>query len=168
MTNKPCITCGTQTTNPKFCSRNCAARHNNKVPKRKLTRKCNYCNSIVRNYKSRLCEYHFQASRGEALRNRTLQYYTERESIKTQGPSSKFAHIRNFCRFDHKDKTKLPCAVCGYDKHVELCHIKPISSFPLTATVSEINDSNNVIQLCPNCHWEFDNGLLILAFPDQP
>ena len=45
-------------------------------------------------------------------------------------------------------------------KHVELCHIKPIHSFSETSTLGEINSENNVVQLCPNCHWEFDNGFL--------
>ena len=27
-------------------------------------------------------------------------------------------------------------------------------------TIKEINDSSNIVLLCPNCHWEFDRGLL--------
>ena len=51
----------------------------------------------------------------------------------------------------------MPCAKCGYDKHVELAHIKPISKFGDESKLSDVNSENNVIQLCPNCHWEFDN-----------
>lgn len=54
------------------------------------------------------------------------------------------------------------CAVCGYDKHVEIAHIKAVSDFSDDATITEINDSNNLIGLCPNHHWEYDNGLLDL------
>ena len=50
------------------------------------------------------------------------------------------------------------CAKCGYDKHVELCHIKDIANFDDDSLLSEVNSRNNIIQLCPNCHWEFDNG----------
>lgn len=54
------------------------------------------------------------------------------------------------------------CAICGYDKHVEICHKKPVSDFPGTALISEINNLSNMTPLCPNHHWELDNGLLKL------
>lgn len=54
------------------------------------------------------------------------------------------------------------CAVCGYDNHVEVAHIKGIATFSDTATVSEVNASTNLIGLCPNHHWEYDRGRLIL------
>lgn len=54
------------------------------------------------------------------------------------------------------------CAVCGYTHHVQICHIIPVSKFPKTATVREVNDSSNLIALCPNHHWEFDHGILKL------
>ena len=47
-------------------------------------------------------------------------------------------------------------------KHVELCHIKPIASFKDSALLSEVNSKNNIVQLCPNCHWELDHGILKL------
>ncbi len=28
--------------------------------------------------------------------------------------------------------------------------------------MGEVNSKDNIIQLCPNCHWEFDKGLLSL------
>jgi hypothetical protein len=43
---------------------------------------------------------------------------------------------------------------------VGIPHIKAISSFPLTAKLKEINAATNVLGLCPNCHWEYDHGLL--------
>jgi hypothetical protein len=49
------------------------------------------------------------------------------------------------------------CMNCSYDKHVECCHIYPISEFDLDATEEEINDPSNIVLLCPNCHWELDN-----------
>lgn len=56
----------------------------------------------------------------------------------------------------------LSCAICGYDKHVEIAHIKSVSSFNDDATIREINSIDNLIALCPNHHWEYDNGLLNL------
>ena len=61
-----------------------------------------------------------------------------------------------------KSKTEMSCKICGYDKHVEVCHIKPITSFPLDTALSEINSISNLIYLCPNCHWELDHNLLKL------
>ena len=52
------------------------------------------------------------------------------------------------------------CAICGYDKHTEIAHIKAVSEFSDDVFISEINDINNLVALCPNHHWEFDNGLL--------
>ena len=60
------------------------------------------------------------------------------------------------------------CAVCGYDKHVETCHIKAISAFETSSTIREINDRSNLMGLCPNHHWEFDHGLLVLPPGVEP
>lgn len=35
-------------------------------------------------------------------------------------------------------------------------------SFSMDSLISEINSLENLIYLCPNCHWEFDNELLII------
>ena len=61
--------------------------------------------------------------------------------------------------FDQSGKP-YKCAVCGYDKHVEIAHIKAVSEFDDSALLTEINNSDNLIALCPNHHWEFDNGIL--------
>ena len=55
------------------------------------------------------------------------------------------------------------CKLCAYDKHVEVAHIKAVSSFPPTATLAEINSIDNLIGLCPNCHWEYDHGYFSLS-----
>ena len=55
---------------------------------------------------------------------------------------------------------KMSCSICGYDKHSEIAHIKPVSSFDDNALIKDINNPDNLIALCPNHHWEYDNGLL--------
>ncbi len=52
------------------------------------------------------------------------------------------------------------CKVCQYSHHVELAHRKSVSSFPDTATLGEINAPVNLVYLCPNHHWEYDNDLI--------
>lgn len=49
------------------------------------------------------------------------------------------------------------CAKCGYSKHIEVCHIKPIASYDLDTKINTVNEISNLIALCPNCHWEFDH-----------
>jgi len=162
-----CQKCGKETTNKKYCSRSCSASSNNILyPKRSLQRTCKKCDNIVKNKNSTLCQKCFD-EKAVDLKKMTLFDYSNRKSINRLHPSSKFVHVRLSARSFLKHLTKLPCANCGYDKHVELCHIKAVSSFPLTATLGEVNNENNIIQLCRNCHWEFDNGLLHLDFPEQ-
>lgn len=48
--------------------------------------------------------------------------------------------------------------VCGYDKHYEVAHVKTVSDFNDNALIAEIDDINNLIALCPNHHWEYDNN----------
>jgi HNH endonuclease len=56
----------------------------------------------------------------------------------------------------------LECVVCGYNLHVDIAHIKPVADFPMSATLGEVNSPDNLTALCPNHHWEFDNGYLEL------
>jgi hypothetical protein len=55
-----------------------------------------------------------------------------------------------------------PCENCGYSKHVEVCHIVPVASFPDDSLLRQINARSNLACLCPNCHWEFDHGMISL------
>ena len=62
----------------------------------------------------------------------------------------------------HRSSVPKYCKNCGYDKHVEVCHIKSISEFDKTSLISEINSLDNLIYLCPNCHWEYDHKIISL------
>lgn len=52
------------------------------------------------------------------------------------------------------------CSVCGYSRVVQVAHIRPVSSFPATASIREINSDYNLMYLCPNHHCEFDLGYI--------
>jgi len=54
------------------------------------------------------------------------------------------------------------CKKCKYTLYVEVCHIKPIRDFGPDAILNEINNPDNLVYLCPNCHWEFDHGIFQL------
>lgn len=66
------------------------------------------------------------------------------------------------------------CLCCGYSRHVEICHIRAISDFPVDTKILVVNSLYNLMYLCPNCHWEFDNMvntekvLLLLSEKSNP
>lgn len=71
--------------------------------------------------------------------------------------------IRKLAEITYKNSNKpCKCAICGYDKHIEIAHIKPVSDFDESSTIEEINSIDNLIALCPNHHWEYDNGIIKL------
>ncbi len=152
-----CVTCTKLTANPKFCSRSCSAITNNKTPKRvAILVPCIKCNKPIQKHKRRIkCSECINLSkdiRGDV----TLQ-----DAIyEKHHPSSAHALVRTRARaIVHKLNLTI-CQICGYNKHIEVAHIKAITSFPLDTMLSVINDLNNLATLCPNCHWEYDNGLL--------
>lgn len=147
-----------------FCSRSCAAKINNQGKRRwppRVCRKCNKSYVTTKQHRSKVncseCVQRFFTA--EQAKASTLEAYYNRESVKGKHPSWLSAHIRGFNRSWNKELTKLPCQVCGYKSHVELAHIKAISDFNLTATLGEVNHPDNIFVLCPNHHWELDNGL---------
>ena len=99
--------------------------------------------------RARTCE----ACKPPLLRDGTLE---QAEYAKAHR-SSAFSYVRALAR---RALESGECAACGYSKHTEVCHIRPIRDFPITALISEVNDPSNLIRLCPNCHWEFDHGLI--------
>ena len=68
--------------------------------------------------------------------------------------------IRKYNREWNRDITIKPCANCGYSKHVELAHIVAVSEFSDDVPFGIINSPDNILPLCPTCHWEFDTGIL--------
>lgn len=68
--------------------------------------------------------------------------------------------IRELARKVYKDSNRqMKCEKCGYDKYVEICHIKAIKDFDEEAFITDINQLDNLKCLCPNCHKELDLGL---------
>jgi hypothetical protein len=158
-------------TNNNFCSRSCAAIFNNKgkqknPPKLRTCKKCGkqyyFSRKKLETSSKAQCPECLNLYKllSEMLKTLTLADYHKRDSIKNKHPSWKNAHIRGLNRSWNKDLLKFPCQVCDYDKHIELCHKKSISDFPETATLGEINHSDNNYVLCPNHHWEYDNKII--------
>lgn len=93
------------------------------------------------------------------LKENSLQM-TKSNAVYNRGEiSNRYAKIRYHAR-NLYENILTKCENCGYDKHIEICHIKPIKNFSDSSTIKEINQRSNIIGLCPNCHWEFDNGFI--------
>lgn len=120
---------------------------------------CPECNSPIE-LDSKSCRG--CSSGSTQIKELSLGQYQQRSSVKGKDPSWKNVHIRTFCRSWNKPLTKHPCQKCGYTLHVELAHIKPVASFSVETKIGDINSPDNLVVLCPNCHWEFDNGYLPL------
>ncbi len=149
-----------------FCSHTCSGSFNGRLRVRKGKMKiCQQCEAEYeyKNHKpsARFCASCFQQKQLETKRI-TLGDVAKHCSVRGKHPSWRWAYVRTQARTIHSDLLSLPCRECGYSKHVELAHVKPISSFEDSALLSEVNARANVSQLCRNCHWEFDHGLLIL------
>jgi len=150
-----------------FCSRSCAASFNNKgkAKNKAVQRTCIKCKEIYYcsvSYRNKKCCMSCRTLSLDVCKNLTIADYINRLSVNGRHSSWAFAHIRESNRRSNYHLTKLPCAYCTYAKHVELAHIKPVISFNHDTKINVVNSPSNVIQLCRNCHWEFDNGLLSL------
>jgi hypothetical protein len=132
----------------KFCNSSCFASYNNANRKRKKKER-------ILVLKTKLPK-HFRLSK-RTKKDIFASFDT------WQGARN---HIAKHARFIYSEFIGIKsCYNCGYDKHAEVCHIKPISEFPEEALIGTINSKENLIGLCPNCHWEFDNGLLKINSP---
>jgi hypothetical protein len=151
-----CPVCGQKTRNPKFCSRSCAAKVNNVLaPKRRLGGCCWVCQCPIPR-RNRYCPAHRP--------NRPLDRSQPISAIAdgSDHPACRHARLRQEARRHYLSARPYRCVCCGYDKHIEVCHKSALTSFPLDTPISVVNSLDNLVGLCPNCHWEFDNGLLQL------
>lgn len=128
-------------------------------PKERNCTKCSRAYYNQNGRRSRLCiecSERFR-NRSTTIDSRTLQYFIDKSNgvrnALTFHEVRHHAHQRN----KHRPQT---CQRCSYSKHIEYAHIKPLSSFDLETPISVINAENNILLLCPNCHWEFDHNML--------
>ena len=153
-----CLQCGTYTNNLKFCSSSCSAKYNNTRRKKKQYF-CRDCGTLLGEgyvFKDRVvCE----KCNKSYVDWSTITYGDMLNRYKQNRDAH--AHIRDIARrvYRRSDKPQ-KCMNCGYDKHYEVCHIDAIESFALDTPMSVVNNIHNLVGLCPNCHWELDNGLL--------
>lgn len=138
-----CSTCGDKTKNKKYCNQSCAAIGTNALRKKK--RLCLDCEMPIKRNRTRCmpCSKLIQSAGTQQKRQST--------------------HAKIRCASRQVTRTwKQVCAICGYDKHVETCHRKPVSKFPPETLISVINHPSNLVLLCGNHHWELDHSMVTL------
>ena len=179
-----CLNCGKPVKN-KYCNTHCQNSYKIVINKAKYYLNpclCKYCNGIIE-YKYRMNKF-CSNSCSAIVSNRTRKIEkvikiknkvlkTSNNLIKSQNKgkifklsknwqSARSAIRRNACLVFKNSKKEYKCFICGYSHHVEIAHIRPVSDFNAESELSEINNINNLIALCPNHHWEFDHGVINL------
>lgn len=162
-----CEECGENFTRPaggphdalRFCSRSHANRYNNRKRRGERTVEQATCS---------LCGVGLNQPRagGMCRQCRAESTRISRESTRIGNLRTKYgyaqfhAKLRGWSRSSYTGPWS--CALCGYALHVDVCHIKAVHKFKDSATVGEVNAASNLVALCKNHHWEFDNGHISL------
>ena len=166
----------------KFCNRTCAATYNNnkRIPQNRvyvcqrcrkefprkrskttglLLAKRKYCEMCTKLLKAKaILERHGLENDSPIFGERTKeQVYKDRNYTTARNAIARHARI---VYLDNTQKPK--CEICGYNLHVETAHKIPVAKFPKGALIKEINHISNLVGLCPNHHWEYDNNLVNL------
>jgi len=125
----------------KYCDSSCAAKYNNTI-------------------RIRIKKERFKIDKKPPFEY--LNGVTKGQFLDKKGIYHKYrAIIRKHAQWIYKqNKGDEFCKVCGYMKHIEVAHIKSVSMFSNDTLITDINDFNNLVGLCPNHHWEFDNGIV--------
>lgn len=71
--------------------------------------------------------------------------------LKAREVAEKFYKMVKHCKFCKDDE---------FDSVVEVCHIRPISYFPLDTQLKIVNSKENLVYLCPSHHKLLDKGLI--------
>ena len=127
-----------------FCEK--LGYYGNSTRSESFLRKLNELNLDLNEIKVQRCFYEIQSSKKKDIFLTHKSWQSARSIIRRNARMI----------YDKSNKPKY-CIVCGYDKYYEVAHIKSVSSFDDDSLISEINSIDNLIALCPNHHWEYDN-----------
>ena len=154
--NKPikeCLICG-KPTKRTYCSRACGLKDAARFTRR-YKRKCLDCGMPITSKKKSLRCPSCAAIYLSSFKMKTKAQAMRKLPNGVMRPYGISSHARNTYKVNG-----MSCIRCGYNKHVQACHIKPVCDFPDDALLIEVNSPNNITVLCPNCHWELDHGML--------
>ena len=169
----------------KFCNMSCSSTYNNKHYPRKRRQleykptvqrepfkvsSCNCCKTEIilellgdkRHYSTKqFCDNCRDKQKGSQKRIKPeTRTKGELFSVRCNWQSARTSIRNNAVKVLGATGLTKECKICGYTNHVEVCHLKSVADFSSDTLVAEINHQDNLVYLCPNHHWEFDNGLL--------
>lgn len=168
----------------KFCNRSCVASFNNSLKPKRLSNKnilCISCNCFVSLKKKKDGGYYNRKFCDQCLKNdqrsklaKRVGYSVEDCNLENQTKSFLYKRRKNWQSANstirkharevfEKFGLSKKCKICEYDKHIEICHIKQVKDFSDNSKIVDINSVDNLICLCPNHHWEYDNGLIYIV-----
>lgn len=148
-----------QTRKKRYCSHACAAKYYNvklvRTPPEEywfrgsppVPRTCSDCSREFVGKKRKRCPSCHELARTLILR-------------RTRGETNRMVISRHARSVLLQARPEKHCERCEYSLHVQACHRRSVASFALTATIAEVNALDNLVWLCPNHHWELDNGHL--------
>lgn len=155
----------------KYCNSSCSASYTNRRRESHgiLEGKCKRCDCPIKYRKNnhgyvkiKYCDKCRCLAKSEKMAGKYIANMTKGELRKRYknytGYRSAISH--HACIVCDRNGIERKCKECGYDKWVDMCHVKPVADFPDSALISEINSLENILPLCKNHHWEFDHGLL--------
>jgi len=128
-----------------FCDRSCSTQYHNRI-KPKREKKIKETKPKPENQNDNL---YAELTKQELKSQHNGSYFNWRSSISKN--ARKIFNNSGICK---------KCIVCGYQNHVDVAHIIPVYEFHDLAKISEINGISNLVALCPNHHWELDNGFI--------
>ena len=96
------------------------------------------------------------------IENRTLGYFISGQKYLTTKCGEIRKHARKTLEKSSRERVCEYCHNHEFDKILEVHHIKGILEFSEDALISEINNENNLIWLCPNHHAMLEKGLIKL------
>lgn len=144
-----CLGCGADTGNPKFCSRSCAAKVNNKIsPKRKKSVEkevlCINCGSELGRRGKYYCSSTCSAQHRSFLIYKSWLEGTE-EGLSAIGTLKK--GIKDWLRKERGDQ----CEKCGWSEVNPFTGVVPIEANHKDGNYRN-NRPENIELICPNCH----------------
>ena len=156
-----CRNCGKTTKNPKFCSSSCSTsfynqnKNGRKTGRKKIQQLCVICNKPCRPRTIRCdnCKLKIKTNNNNYV---SIEKLTKQQVLTNN--TQKYSRIRAHAKLVAEANGLLnKCFYCGYDVHVECCHLQGIGTFPNDCLILEINNLKNLLGLCRNHHWELDN-----------
>ena len=145
-----CMSCGNKTTNPKFCSRSCAAKVNNRGVNRHATKvgQCLNCSERLRSSRSKFC-------------NAECQHNYERDSyirrwLAGQETGGSDKHVSNRVRHYLYSLHGRKCWLCGWAEVNPKTLVVPVQIDHIDGDAGN-NSPDNLRLLCPNCHSLTEN-----------